>query len=218
MLINSRYITDTKMPEADYATALTNFLAVCNANKVPLALTTNDLTEIQAAATGFPTTLNAWVAAQAAAGNAKTAKDVQKATTATIINKWAKIFRANNAIPDALLDQLMVAPHKPGRTSSPPVTPTEFQCVADGDGNISMKWRRNGNTSATSFVIEWRGSASAPWTQIGATTRAKFSWQSTPGEYAAFRVRATKKGQSSAASNQFVVWNGQPNASLRIAA
>ena len=98
------------------------------------------------------------------------------------------------------------------------VTPTEFLCVADGDGNISMKWRRNGNTSATSFVIEWRGSASAPWTQIGATTRAKFSWQSTPGEYAAFRVRATKKGQSSAASNQFVVWNGQPNASLRIAA
>ena len=153
-----------------------------------------------------------------AAANAKGSKDSQFKATQAVINKWAKIFRANGNIPDALLDQLMLAPHKPTRTSSAPAKPTSLQATADGQGLISLKWSRTGNTSATQFVIEYRTSSSAPWAIAGSTNSVKFDYQGTAGTYIAFRVYSQKKTETSAATAPLVFWeNSGLQAELKVA-
>ena len=203
---NNRYITE-RMPDADYVAALQNFYTVANANKVVLGLAPADLTEIQKASSEAANLFNAWVAAQAAANNARAGKDTQFGTSRTVINKWAKTFRANQAISDAILEQLLVAKHRPNQTFSAPATPANFNIQGNGTGLVSLTWSRNGNTAATTFVIQYRESPTAPWTIVGTSTSSKFSWQGTAGVYASFRVYATKKSRNSEATAPLAVWD-----------
>ena len=217
MRIAYRYITQS-MPEADYVAALTNFKTVCANNKVALGLSTDQLAEITAAAVDAATKFNDWTAAQTAANKAKDAKNEQFDATATTISAFAKTFRANNAISDALLAELMVAPHNPGRTSSPPVTPTYFQGSADANGLVTLTWKRNGNTTSTQFVVEGRTSDTAPWTTYGVATSCKFTYQASPGNYVAFRVVAKKKNVVAPATTSVSFWGASSSLTLSEAA
>ena len=206
MIIKSRYITNSSIPEADYVPATINFNGVCIANKSALLLDTTALAEIAKATNDLNTQFTAWIAAQAASANAKGSKDAQFKASRAVINKWAKTFRANTAVPDALLDQLMLAPHKPGRTVSAPTTPTNFKGTTNGEGMVSLQWSRNGNSASTQFIIEYRLSPTAPWAIAGASSSVRFDYQGTAGSYVAFRVYAKKKTANSAATAALIFW------------
>lgn len=215
----SQYITEISA-DGDLNVALANFNTVCAANAVALGLSPANLTEIAGASTGFTSNLNAWVGARSSANLALDNKNLQKKTSKSIISKWAKTFRANNAVPDGLLDQLMLPPHKTPGSKTPPATPTDLVANADGQGLVSLKWKRNGNNQNTVFQIETRSSAGASWVPLDSTTKAKYTYQAVAGEYVAFRVTAKRNGLTSPASVAVVLWEdgGTGQANLTIAA
>ncbi len=211
------YITDINA-DGDLNTALANFNTVCATNALLLGLSLPNLAEIASAATTFNTDLNLLTAAKASASAAKATKDTQKTTSKAVVSKWAKVFRANAAITDTLLAQLQLPAHKTPGTKTPPSMPTMLIASADGLGNVSLNWNRNGNRSGTTFLIEYRLSASDAWALLNSTTRVRFNVQATPGSYIAFRVLAKRSSMSSAPSTPVVLWDGSGPVALSIAA
>ena len=192
-IMPKHYITDS-MPDADYAAALTSFAAACNANKVALNLQPADLTEIGNAATAFSTGLNTAVNAKVAAKATINAKDTTRKTTRTTVGKWGKIFRSNLAVPDALLDTLMLPSHKTPGKKTQPSTPEKLVASATGNGFVTLQWSRNGNIATTTFVIEYRASLSDTWIQVGSTSKARWQYQAIAGSEIWFRVTANRRG------------------------
>lgn len=197
---------------------LTSFSNVATLNKVALGLQTTDLTEMTTLFSAYSSALTATATAKAAVKSSVEQKDINKKAAKQFVSKWAKIWRANNAISDPLLDQLMLAPHKTPGTKTPPTQPTNLVATDDGLGLISLKWRRNGNTPATTFAIESKASPSADWVMIDATTKTKYEFQATSGMPIWFRVVAKRNGQSSPASTPVSMWESGESATLQIAA
>lgn len=211
------YITEIDA-DGDLSTALANFNTVCIANTAALGLTPANLLEIAGASTTFTTDLNALVAAKATAKSAAALKDTQKKSSKATVSKYAKMFRANVAVTDALLAQLQLPAHKTPGTKTPPTTPTMLVANADGTGLVSLSWNRMGNIAGTVFLIEYRTSPTSDWAVVNTTTRVRFSVQATPGSYIAFRVSAQRNGQTSAASTPVVLWDSSAPQALQIAA
>lgn len=211
------YITDN-LSDGQLNTALANFNTVCIANSVALGLSPADLTAIAAASTTFATTFNAATAARAAAKNAVEAKDLQKKSSKATISKYAKVFRANAAVPDNMLASLMLPPHKTPGSKTAPTQPLNLFGNADGNGLVNLKWSRNGNTNGTTFLIEVRTDPQGDWSISGSTTATRFAYQAVPGSYIAFRVTATRRGLLSPASFPFALWENGGGQSLMLKA
>lgn len=212
-----KYITE-ETNETRLNNDLTSFLNVATLNKVALGLQTTDLTEMTTLFGSYSTSLTSTATAKAAAKSAVEQKDLNKKAARQFVAKWAKIWRANNAISDPLLDQLMLPPHKTPATKTPPTQPTNLVATDDGLGRISLKWRRNGNTPSTTFTIESKNSPSADWVMIDATTKTRFEFQATAGVPIWFRVVAKRNDQSSPASTPVSMWESGESATLQIAA
>jgi len=206
------------MADGEFNSALANFNAVCITNTATLGLLPADLTAIAAAATAFNTTFNAATASKATTKNSVEAKDLQKKASRSTVSKYAKIFRANQAVPDNLLDSLMLPHHKTPGTKTPPTQPLDLTGSADGNGVVSLKWKRNGNISGTQFLIETRIDPAGPWTISGSTTQAKFTYQAVPGVYIAFRVTAVRRELSSLPSFPYAFWENGGEMGLQLAA
>lgn len=211
------YITDD-LKDGELNTALANFNTVCIANAATLALAPGDLTAIAAASTGFNTTFNAATVAKAAAKNSVEAKDLQKKSSRATISKYAKMFRANLAVPDNLLDSLMLPHHKTPGSKTAPTQPLDLTGSADGNGLVSLKWKRNGNIGGTQFLVETRTTPGGAWTISGSTTQAKFQYQAVVGSYIAFRVTASRRDILSPPSFPYAFWENGGGLELSVAA
>ncbi|MBS1715834.1 MAG: fibronectin type III domain-containing protein [Armatimonadetes bacterium] len=201
------YITELSS-DGSLNTALANFNALCVQFTAQLSLQPADLIAIAAAASQFNTALNAATAAKQTSKGSVEAKDVQKAASKAVIAKYAKIFRANPAVSDQLLEQLMLPHHKTPGAKTPPTQPLDLVGSADGQGLVTLKWKRSGNIEGTNFLVEARTAPTGEWTIMGSTTRVKTTFQGTPGDYLAFRVTAVRNKQSSPPSVPFVLWDG----------
>ena len=205
------YVTDIEA-DAALSAALNQFNLTCAANAGPLSLTPANLTEIAGMATSFATNFNAVVAIKQTAKATIEAKDIQKKASKATLSKWAKTFRANPAVPDNLLDQLMLPHHKTPGTKTPPTQPTNLVSSADGLGLVSLKWSRNGNNQRTQFLIETQTTPGGPWTISGGTMKSRFSFQANAGNYIGFRVIASRDDLLSQASVPVQLWvNGGEN-------
>lgn len=207
------YITQIKSEE-EFNTALANFASVCNLQAETLDLTPAQVTEIQAASTALANSITAYTSARTAANAAKATKMQELADGHAIVSKYSKIFRSDNNVSDAVLSQLMLAPHKTPSTKTVPTIPTDLVANADGNGNILLKWNRNGNISTTVFTVERRSGVSAPWSVIGSTTASKFATTWTPGSYVEYRVSASRRDIDSAFSTSVVLWSSGGESTL----
>ncbi|MBS1714152.1 MAG: hypothetical protein JST30_07420 [Armatimonadetes bacterium] len=214
----SKYITEI-VADAEFNLAMINFGAVCSSNAAALGLTPANLLEISAAQTSYTTNLTSWVAARSAANLALENKDIQKKATKVIVSKWAKTFRANPAVSDALLDQLMLPPHKTPGTKTPPTVPMDPVANGNGQGLVKLTWKRNGNIDGTTFVVETRSGADQPWTFLDSTTKARIVHQAEVGAYIGFRISAKRNGLTSPWSVPVVLWeDGVAEPQLSVAA
>lgn len=211
------YITEITA-DGELNTALQTFKTVCTANQIALGLDVPELAEITGASTNFSTGLNTWTVDKQAATNSRVSKDTIKVASRATIAKWAKIFRANDAISDELLAELMLPAHSTPGSSTPPNQPLDLVGSADGLGNIRLSWKRNGNRPTTVFLIEYRTSAAGAWAVLNSTTKTKFETQATVGSYIEFRVLAQRAGSTSIASWSVTLWGGTEEIELEIAA
>lgn len=211
------YITEIRK-EADLSVAMTAFAATCAANATPLGLTPANITEINGMASGFAGTISAYQTAKAATSLAHENKSLQLKASKVILSKWAKTFRANPAISDALLDQLNLPHHATPGTKTPPTTPLDLLANANVQGFVSLKWKRNGNNSRTQYMIEVQTETDGNWTIVGGTTKTKFGYQAVLGAYVAFRVFASRDNLNSAPCVPVVLWAGGGGQTLKLAA
>lgn len=212
------YITEENI-DSQLNVDFPTFISNANKHKVALGLTSADLTAITNALTAFSTGLSASNAAKAAAKAAVTSKNDAKATAKAEISKWAKIWRANQAISDSILDDMMLPPHSTPGTRTAPTTPNNFSFSVTSQGTINMKWGRNGNTSGTIFNVESSSNGKTGWSVAGSTTKTKFSINGNPGTTVYFRVVAIRNSQSATPTNPIVVWpsSGESFADLKVA-
>ncbi len=203
---NSTRLITEGMPDSIYKELATEFATTCAASASQLGLTPANVSEISNAASAFSTSYTTLVTSQTVAAANRRAKDIQLASTRAVINKWAKMFRANPAISDQLLGTLHVAPHKTSGSKTPPTQPLDLIATASGTGTISLKWKRNGNRTGTVFVIESQGASGGEWLNIGSTTKSKFETQATIGQYVAYRVTAIRNDLTSQPSAPVTLW------------
>lgn len=213
------YLTNLSS-EPEFIQALNTVLPVISAQKTTLGMTAQQVTDLTNLCNAFIASYSTATTAKLAAKSAVATKESQRKAAQNSLFAWVKQWRANTAIPDALLEQLMVAPHKTPGTKTAPTTPTSFQAVPNGLGVVKFTWDRNGNTSSTTFVIESRKSPTDDWAVAFTTTKTKFELQVTPGQYIAFRIYANRNNTNSVASAPVILWEngGTGSATLKIAA
>ena len=211
------YITQIDR-EGDLNIALASFSATCASNSGALFLTPANLLEIAAMATGFDSALTANANAKAAAKLAQQNKDAQVKASRSTLGKWAKTFRANLAISDALLEQLMLPHHSTPGTKTPPTQPLDLVATPDVQGLVTLKWKRNGNRSGTQFMVETQHAPGGAWSLAGGTTKVRFDFNAVLNEYVAFRVVAVRDGESSQPSLPVVLWSNGQGGELSLAA
>ena len=211
------WITDIRADEP-FDVALGTFNTNCIAYQDELGLSAPDLAEIAGAATAFHTNVTAVSDAKADLANSVTAKDTQKTASKNVVSKWAKTFRANANIPDAILAALLLPPHETPGSETTPTVPLELTATANGNGDILLKWNRNGNIQGTTFQIEYRNSPSAAWVLLDTTTKRTFNTSWNPGQYVAYRVRAVRRGVGSNWTAPEVLWDTEEGVQLSIAA
>ncbi|MGE0000663.1 MAG: hypothetical protein AB7F50_05840 [Fimbriimonadaceae bacterium] len=212
-----QYITQIEA-DGSLNTALASFAQTCAANAGPLGLDPSEVIEINNAANNFDTHLLDWQNARNAAKNALTRKDGQKEASRGVVSKFAKRFRANPAVSDPLLASLMLPPHETPGTRTEPTTPAHLVASGDGNGLVSLRWGRNGNTQATVFQVWYRTSPTGEWAALGSTTKTRFEHQWSPGEYVGYRVTASRNSFTSPPSTPVVLWEPAGKGALLLAA
>lgn len=206
------------MSETDYVEATNTFKKNTDLNSAALGLTAPQVEQIADACDAVATALSSYTAAQAAANAARINKDEVFADSKALIDSFAKTFRADNTIDDSVLAEILVAPHRTPGTRTAPTTPTNFTGTANASGEITLKWKRNGNTSATQFIVESRFSDTGSWTTAGVTNSTKFVTEATPGTFVSYRVRAKKQNVTTSPTSAVSFWGEGDSGELSIAA
>jgi hypothetical protein len=205
--------------DADLVAALQQILPIVSAQKTTLNMTAQQVTDLTNLANGYIAQYGAMNTARAAAKSATASKDTSRRTMANSLYSYVKQWRANPAVSDALLAQLLCAPrNNGGGSSTTPNMPTDLTAFANGLGDIQLKWKPNGNKSRTVYLIQTRSSAAGAWTTIDAVTKTSYETSATPGEYIAFRLIATRGGKASNPSISVSLWENGNSETLRLAA
>ena len=212
-----RYLSSIEA-DAELSAAWQNFSQVCAEQAAALDLSPGDLAAIADAADGFREDLAGWEAAKAAAQSALTRKNSRREASRELLARYARAFRANEAVSDALLTRLRLAPHRTPGTRSEPGAPTDLVAWSDGDGNVSLKWNRAGNRKGTIFIIQLKDAPEGAWQILDTTAATRYRTQRAPGRYAAFRVIAKRRGLASAPCTPAVLWPAGVGVELQVAA
>ncbi len=196
-------------------------LPIISSQKTVLGLSAQQVTDLTNLCNAYTTQFNVATSARLNAKSQDESKDLMKKNALISLLGYVKIWRANNAIPDSLLEQLMVAPHKVSGTKTPPVTPGDPQLSSNAQGVVKIKWAKNGNKSGTLYMVQTRTSTSAEWSQVAVTTETKFELNWTPGDYLGVRLIAQRNKQQSQPTAEIALWiagsnPGEP--ALKIAA
>lgn len=204
--------------DSKLAIYLENFFQVCDSNSTVLELSAAELTEIENARNEFILDLqNAEVARKAYSAAIET-KDVQRAQSVGVVRKYAKNFKGNPNVSEALLTALGVI--NPSQ-SGPIRTVNNLAVIGMSDGVNRVTFDRTGNSRGTTFIIEYANSIQGPWFLAGAITRTRFGHPgNVVGQQRFYRVTSSRAGEVSPATPPVVVYPGgiSGNELLNIAA
>lgn len=148
-----------------------NFVQQCTEKAQLLGLDEADLEAIQQARQQFE---GDWLSLQeshAAYRQAVGQKDGSRAAAVELARQFARQFKANRSVSSAVQAGLGIV----SETRSGPVVPVnELVAAGDGNGVISLRWSRNGNSRGTSFLVEYRAYTEGEWRTAGVTTKTRF--------------------------------------------
>lgn len=176
-----------------------NLVETAAANSSSLGLTAAQVTGLENTYALFvDSTANA-EAKTAEKESAVKQKEVSFAAFESLVRRYAKQWRANTSVSDSLLSQLQLAPRNTPRTFTNPNQPLALLATANSVGEITLKWKRNGNLQGTTFVIEHQTSPTS-WNVIGTTTKTRFSFMHSLGVEATYRIIAVRRNIQSTPS------------------
>jgi hypothetical protein len=196
-----------------------NYHQVAQAHGATLGLSSSQLSNLLAVINAANTEIEEAVQAKKAYEGALQARDEALETAKNLIRELSRGIQARPQVSDQLKQQLglTVRDHEPT-----PVVPSQpLNLVADSlpSGTNKLRWKRNGNPSGVTFVVETRKHISEPWTMIGATQKAKFAhMDQMVGGLRYYRVVAMSAHTRSEPSNIVVVYANNVVEVLQIAA
>lgn len=205
------------LSDGNYSLWLNQFQKTCSNYQAELAVSDGDLEFIQDAQLNFDTALESQVTAKAIAEAATQTKDSTRLATTATIRAFVNEFQANTNIPEDIYGQLQIPKRGQRGPKGPAITPNNVIATGQANGDITIKFNRNGNPqSATMNVEHFNGSA---WVSVANGPRTRFTLTGYPvGVEARFRVTATRGTSVSAPSSEVIVWGSAGTTELSIAA
>ena len=175
-----------------------------------------DLDQVIAASVDFNAALNASLLARDAATNAVKTKDTTKQSSISTARLWAQRVQNNPAATPAMLTSMGIVPAS--APAGPVTVPTFLGANPSSSGTCVLTWNANGNTRATTYVLEQNIDGTG-WTWLGSTTKRRFEdGGATPGVPKLYRVRAQRGGVTSAPSAEAGIYGGEGSVELKVAA
>ncbi len=184
----------------------TNFVDVASLNMATLGLDDADITALATARTDYDAARTARANAAAAAISATVDKNDARSAVLSFVSLYNGEWQANPAVPSTLIADLGLKVHDETPSTIGVFTPLNFNASGDGNGEVRLKWSRNGNVWGCSFWVEVSYDEGATWQLASSTTKAKANLTGVTIRPTAFRVRAERNGQVSAPSSTSTVY------------
>lgn len=182
------------------------------------ALTAGISTELSSAYSQYDTALQAVLLAELNYKAAVQAKDLKRKALADKFSDYLPICYATQTVTNDELAQLGLKPRVPRSGTLPPQIPMDLVASIITGGVVQLKWKRNGNTSTTTFVVQKKvedGAWENAW--IGSRSKVELTGYA-PGVMVTFRVYAVKADEQSVPSNVAVIYDDGGAGELPIAA
>lgn len=199
------YITE-ELNDSALVIAMKSFITNITENDAVLGLDTDELLAFTNRFNAFTAAVDEVADIKLQSKSATADKNDKKSDARALIAQYAKEWRGNPAIPDALLDLLQLPNHQNNGPRSAPTVPTDLSFTINNVGEVTLRWKRNGNNSRTIFTVETGPSTSGPWTVYDVTTRASSEYNGPSGIETFFRVIARRNGISSNPSFPISLW------------
>lgn len=175
------------------------------------------LAEFQDTGNAFIAAQAAQVAAEFAAKNATVAKNAAKQAWLDSAKAYNNEWQLSPLVTETIKSKMQLPVRTGPGSITAPVTPTDVIVTPNANGTVDVKWKRNGNSSATTFIIEQQSGST--WSGVFAATTTKAHMSGfAPGVPATFRIRAVKGQMSSAPTPTFSIYSGEEGMALKIAA
>ncbi len=205
------------LSDSNFSLWLNQFQKTCSNYQTELNVSDGDLEFIQDAQTNFDTSLESQVTAKAIAETATQTKDSNRAATTATIRNFVNEFQANTNIPEEIYGQLQIPKRGTRGPKGPAITPNDVIAAGQANGDITIKFNRNGNPQSAVFNVQhFNGTA---WVSVASGTRTRFTLSGFPiGVEARFRVTAARGTSVSVPSAEVIVWGSTGTTELSIAA
>ncbi len=188
--------------EAWYA----NFVDVSITNQLVLGLVPADITALEAARDDFGTARTARANAAAAAVASTVNKNNNRTSVLAIVGGYNALWQADSGVSDLIIADLGLTVHDETPSTIGVFTPLNFTASGQGNGNVTMKWQRNGNKWGCNFFVEVSTDNGVTWSLKTATTKARITLIGVTIQPTIYRVRAERNGTISGASSQSLVY------------
>jgi hypothetical protein len=189
---NSDFIPDA---DGQFLLWYDQFLTACIENSEELGLTTTDLDKIQSFSDDFKQKLTRVVSTKSTYEGAVKGKKLSRTLATKNIRGYANRFKADLEVSPGTLRKLGVV----SISSSAPVVPvSKLGVVGIETGINKLSWKRNGNSSQTMFIVEFRVAGEEKWEFAGAVSKTNFIHDGQiPGQRVWYRVTSTRASKSS---------------------
>lgn len=196
----SSYIPSRELEAAEWLTVFADYVQTFYPE---LYITESVANEIQAASTAYATALsiedNVRIAYESAIQNKKNTRAIAEAFARTYGQKFRGDLRV---LPYRLID-MGLTPRNSPRTSGVLNPASDLVAGVDAQtATASLKWKRNGSSKGTIFVIEERVGGTGGWSAVATTTKTRINVTGiAPGIGRSYRVVATRKSEVAGPSN-----------------
>jgi|GEM_PF-5777473 len=201
--------------EANFVFWGQHFKDVSFANQAALGLSPAEFAEIEDAANACQAAFEAVEVAKDVLAGAVFAKRTAFEAATETFRTYGMDFKNNPSVSEDLKGQLglNVNPSPAGAVTAP----IDFAATADTNGTARLIWNRNGNAQRTVFKIEARAAGESTWTMVDSVTASKYTVQDAPvGVQMSYRVRASRGGVTSGASNSSTIYPNPESMALQL--
>ncbi|MCE9560077.1 MAG: fibronectin type III domain-containing protein [Armatimonadetes bacterium] len=208
----------TRQPDYDFArTGVTATTAIL-ASPTTYGLVSGNATQLNTTMTAYVDALDSLDTVELAYRAAVAAKNDARLVAEQTFTKWLLVSYAAPTVTNEALTGIGLDAKTTGSTPRPLTIPLNLTAAPRETGFVNLKWKRNGNTNNTVFLVEAQIEDGA-WELVASTNGSKVELSGyEPGVQVSFRVVAQKSGEQSEPSNVFVIYRNGGNMNLELAA
>ncbi|MBS1714759.1 MAG: fibronectin type III domain-containing protein [Armatimonadetes bacterium] len=191
---------------------------VIQANLAAYGVSLPQITSVTLAVNALDADVTEVTAKTAALKAAYEGKRADRANLINVLSVVGAVIYNNPNVTDEMIAAAGFAVHDTGGTPVVPQQPLDLLAAPFADGSVNLKWKRNGNPTGVSFLVESRG-ATGGWDFVTSTNKARTTVNGfAPGVTTWFRVTATKNDLTSLPSNEAPIYASGGEGALSLAA